>query len=143
MIRSFIRNVFIFGTMLALAGCSGPDAKKAKFFAKGKELLEKGDLVKAKLEFKNAIQIDPKYADAYRMIRRRALAAGAVRGQLRRRGGPHRGATGSDTDMSTTAVLPPADAPVRVLAIDDEAFQLKLLTRQFARLGIDVIAYLI
>ena len=40
----------------------GPKEKKLKFYNKGKELYEKGDYVKAKLEIKNAIQIDPKYA---------------------------------------------------------------------------------
>ena len=48
--------------------CSGPEEKKLKFYNKGKALYEKGDYVKAKLEFKNAIQIDPKYADAYYMM---------------------------------------------------------------------------
>ncbi len=39
--------------------------------------------------------------------------------------------------VNVTPSGPAADAPVRVLAIDDEAFQLKLLTRQLARLSID------
>jgi len=51
--------------VLLLVSCSGPEAKKMKFFGKGKDLYEKGELVKAKLEFKNAVQIDPKFADAF------------------------------------------------------------------------------
>ncbi len=51
-----------------MAGCGGPEQKKMKFFNRGKALYEKGDLVKAKLEFKNAIQIDPKFAEAYYML---------------------------------------------------------------------------
>ena len=43
------------------AGCGGPEQKKMKFYNKGKALFEKGDLRKARLEFKNAIQIDPKF----------------------------------------------------------------------------------
>ena len=51
-----------------IAGCGGPEAKKQKFFAKGKDFYEKGDYVKARLELKNAIQIDPKFADAYYLL---------------------------------------------------------------------------
>jgi len=51
-----------------VAACSGPEEKKQKFFNKGKSLYEKGDFVKAGLEFRNAIQIDPKFADAHYML---------------------------------------------------------------------------
>lgn len=51
-----------------LVACSSPEEKKARFCQKGKTLLEQGDLAKARLEFKNAIQIDPKYAAAYHML---------------------------------------------------------------------------
>jgi tetratricopeptide (TPR) repeat protein len=54
--------------LLLVTACGGPEAKKAKFFNKGKTLYDKGDFVKARLEFKNAVQIDPKFADAYRML---------------------------------------------------------------------------
>ncbi len=60
--------------------CGGPEQKKAKFYNKGKALYEKGELVKAKLEFKNAIQIDPKYADAYYMLGMVALKSGDYKG---------------------------------------------------------------
>jgi tetratricopeptide (TPR) repeat protein len=53
---------------LLLLSCSGPEEKKMKFFGRGKAHYEKGDYVKASLEFRNAIQIDPKYADAYYML---------------------------------------------------------------------------
>lgn len=51
-----------------LAACSGPDAKKAKFLGNGKALYGKGEYVKARLELKNAIQIDPKYAEAHYLL---------------------------------------------------------------------------
>jgi len=60
--------VFFCLALLLVMGCSGPEEKKLKFFNKGKALYEKGQMVEAKLEFKNAIQIDPKYADAYYML---------------------------------------------------------------------------
>ncbi len=65
--------------ILLLISCSGPEAKKMKFFGKGKELYEKGELVKAKLEFKNAVQIDPKFADAFRMLGMIALKEGDIK----------------------------------------------------------------
>ena len=45
-----------------LAACGGPDEKKMKFFDKGKALYEQGEYVKARLKFKNAVQIDPNFA---------------------------------------------------------------------------------
>jgi len=60
--------VFFCLALLLVMGCSGPEEKKLKFFNKGKALYEKGQMVEAKLEFKNATQIDPKYADAYYML---------------------------------------------------------------------------
>jgi tetratricopeptide (TPR) repeat protein len=46
-------------------GCSGPEEKKARFMAKGQALYEQGEYVSAALELKNALQIDPKFAEAH------------------------------------------------------------------------------
>lgn len=54
--------------LMFLAACSGPDEKKARFYNKAKLLLDKGELVKAGLELKNAIQIDPKFGDAHYLL---------------------------------------------------------------------------
>jgi len=62
------------------AACSGPEEKKIKFYNKGKMLYDKGDLINAKLEIKNAIQIDPKYTDAYYMLGMVALKSMNPRG---------------------------------------------------------------
>jgi tetratricopeptide (TPR) repeat protein len=64
---------FLLGAMLGLsfvliAACGGPEQKKAKFLKRGTALYEKADFVKAKLEFKNALQIDPQFAEAYYML---------------------------------------------------------------------------
>ena len=57
--------------ILALAAaCGGPEEKKVKFFNRALELFEKGDYVKARLEVKNALQIDPKYAEGYQLLGR-------------------------------------------------------------------------
>jgi len=55
--------LFLVATLMA--ACGGPEEKKMKFFNKGKVLYEKGDYIKARLEFKNAIQINPKFAEGY------------------------------------------------------------------------------
>ncbi len=51
--------------ILLLLGCSSADEKKNAHFQKGIEYHEKGDTSAAILEFKNAVQIDPKFAEAY------------------------------------------------------------------------------
>jgi tetratricopeptide (TPR) repeat protein len=84
----FTKHRLIMGIAMILiivvsVSCGGPEQKKAKFYNKGKALYEKGELVKAKLEFKNAIQIDPKYADAYYMLGMVALKSGDYRGAYR------------------------------------------------------------
>jgi TolA-binding protein len=63
-------------TVAILYACGGPEGKKIKFYNKGKALYDKGNYVKAKLEFKNAVQIDTKYADAYYMLGMVALKSG-------------------------------------------------------------------
>ncbi len=61
----------ICGCMLALilstglSTCSGSETKKVKFIEKALRLYEKGDYIHARLELKNAIQIDPKFAQGY------------------------------------------------------------------------------
>ena len=45
-----------------------PQKKKDEVFHKGKALYEKGDYVRARLEFKNAVQIDSKFAEGYFML---------------------------------------------------------------------------
>src|SRR5512141_1605465 len=63
-----------------LVACGGPEAKKAKFLKRGKEYYAKGDFVRAGLEFKNAIQIDPKYAEAYYRLGLSQLSRADIRG---------------------------------------------------------------
>jgi len=59
--------------MLALAACSSPAEKKQKFMEKGQTFYEQGDYVKALLEVRNAITIDPEYAEAYYLAARISL----------------------------------------------------------------------
>jgi tetratricopeptide (TPR) repeat protein len=77
--RMFLGIVALIAVMITVS-CSGPEQKKAKFYNKGKALYEKAEYAKARLEFKNAIQIDVKYADAYHMLGMTALRSGDPRG---------------------------------------------------------------
>jgi len=57
----------IFLTQL-LISCGGAEDRKANYFNRGMELYDQGNYVKAKLEFKNVLQIDPKDAEAHFMF---------------------------------------------------------------------------
>jgi tetratricopeptide (TPR) repeat protein len=51
-----------------LVSCGGAEDRKSNYFKRGMELYEQGNYVKAKLEFKNVLQIDPKDAEAHFMF---------------------------------------------------------------------------
>jgi tetratricopeptide (TPR) repeat protein len=46
------------------AGCGGAEERESKYIERGKTLFEQGNLVKAEIEFKNALQINPKGTEA-------------------------------------------------------------------------------
>ncbi|MBI3441422.1 MAG: tetratricopeptide repeat protein [Proteobacteria bacterium] len=50
---------------LIAAGCGGAEQRKSKYLAKGKAYMEQQNYDKARIEFQNVLQIDPKYAEAY------------------------------------------------------------------------------
>ncbi len=51
-------------TAAGLVACSSPEEKVASFYQKGKNYLEQGDNAKARLEFQNALQINPNMVPA-------------------------------------------------------------------------------
>ncbi len=55
-------------TMMMFSACSDKAASKKSYYDRGMELFEQGNYTKARLEFKNVLQIDPKDADAYYMF---------------------------------------------------------------------------
>jgi tetratricopeptide (TPR) repeat protein len=49
-----------------LTGCNGnPDEKKHKYLESGQRYFDKGQYPEAAIQFKNAIQVDPRFADAH------------------------------------------------------------------------------
>jgi len=67
--KSFISGLTKFSAVsilvFSLLACGGAEERKAKYLEKGKAYLEENNLDKAKIEFKNVLQIDPKFAEAY------------------------------------------------------------------------------
>jgi len=56
--------LFCLAALLAASGCGGSEARKAKALERGQEYLAARDYAKARVEFRNALQIDPKDAAA-------------------------------------------------------------------------------
>lgn len=66
--RNVVNFVGLILLMIMLVSCGGEEARKAKYFEKGKSYYELGNYDKAKIELKNVLQIDPKFADAYYLL---------------------------------------------------------------------------
>lgn len=49
---------------VSLCACSSMEEKRDKFLASGQGLYQEGDYVRARLQFQNALQIDPKFGVA-------------------------------------------------------------------------------
>lgn len=56
--------VILIATLIFLSGCGGAESRKEKYLLSGHEHYHQGDCIKAKLDYKNALQIDPKTVDA-------------------------------------------------------------------------------
>lgn len=80
-----VRTVFmaILISFLTLYGCASDEEKKRSHLEKGKEYFEKKEFGSAKIEFKNAIQIDPKYTEAVAMLGETLLKLGDTIGAFR------------------------------------------------------------
>jgi len=65
-----MRKMFALGMILLLfmCGCYNKSERYAEFLESGKKYLEQGDVSRAVVEFRNAVQIDPSKPEAYRML---------------------------------------------------------------------------
>jgi len=76
-------SLALLGLTFSLAGCGGPDARRASHIARGQHYLVDGNLEKARVEFANALQIAPQDAQAHYLM-----------GEVLERLGDPRGAAG-------------------------------------------------
>lgn len=60
-----IKKLLIFSLCLILTACGSPEDRKAEYFQKAEALYEQGEFEKARLEYKNVLQIDPEDIQAH------------------------------------------------------------------------------
>jgi len=66
--RSLVFRLFLTCTLIAcvFTGCSrDPNVRKQKYFESGQRYFEKGKYREAAIQYSNAIQVDPRFADAH------------------------------------------------------------------------------
>ena len=62
--RRFQTSLIVLCALSFVSACGGPEARKAKALEAGKAFLEEGNLDKARVELRNALQIDPNDVEA-------------------------------------------------------------------------------
>jgi tetratricopeptide (TPR) repeat protein len=67
-IKKFLYFILISELLILGSGCVDKEESKQKYYDRGMELFNQGNFTKARLEFKNVLQIDPKDANAYFMF---------------------------------------------------------------------------
>lgn len=60
-----IKLLVVSGMLITLFACGSAEDRKTAYFEKGKSFLQDKNYDKARLEFKNVLQIDPKFAPGY------------------------------------------------------------------------------
>ncbi len=76
---TIVRSICIAALIASLAACSGGEERKASFLKRGEELLAQRNFEKARLEFRNALQIDPKDTRAQTLAAQAAERTGEFR----------------------------------------------------------------
>ncbi len=65
--------------VLFLIACGTMEEKRNAFMAQGKKLYEQGDYLRARVQFRNALQIDDNFGEAYLWVGKTELKTGNVR----------------------------------------------------------------
>lgn len=68
LLNKFTSLVLLSLSMILVFACTDKEVSRQKYFDRGMELFDQGNFSKARLEFKNVLQIDPKDANAYFMF---------------------------------------------------------------------------
>ena len=71
----YFRPLFPVLLAVLLTSCSrDPNVRKQKYFSSGKEYFEQGDYRSAAIQFSNAVQVDPQFAEAHYQLARAYLS---------------------------------------------------------------------
>ncbi len=78
--RKLLLMAILIGVCFWVGGCTSMEGKRDKFLVQGKELYQKGDYIRARLQFRNALQIDPKFAEGYLWLGKTELRLNSFQG---------------------------------------------------------------
>ena len=68
LISNVVKISAIFVLVISITSCGGKEERKEKYLEKGKAYLLEKNYDKARIELKNVLQIDPKFAEAYYIL---------------------------------------------------------------------------
>lgn len=119
-LSTWLRPLLFVSAAIALAGCGGAQSRYASHMERGKEYFAAGNFDKAGVEFRNALQIQPKAPEALHLSGRVAER----RGELRQAFGLYQAATDADylparEDLGRVFLL--GGEPERALKLVDPA----------------------
>jgi tetratricopeptide (TPR) repeat protein len=92
----------VIGALIGVLGCTDPAVKKQQYFDSGNRYFDRGQYAEAIIEYRNAIEIDPRFGQARKRLAESYERTGNVRGVLE--------------ETIRAADLLPTDVPVQLSA---------------------------